>query len=121
MNSGDLQRLEHIQLYCEDIAQFIDRFGRDYATFINDRAYFSAVSMCVLQIGELANGLSEEFRVRTKSEIPWNKVRAMRNLLAHAYMTTDESVMWATVTKDIPALLEFCHKALGNERGGDAP
>lgn len=121
MNSGDLQRLAHIQLYCEDIAQFIKRFGNDYPMFVNDRAYFSAVSMCVLQIGELANGLSEEFRVQTKGEIPWNKVRAMRNLLAHAYMTTDESVMWATVTKDIPALLDFCRKTLDNAKGGDAP
>ena len=45
MNKGDWQRLLHMRTYCEDIASFIDRFGRDYETFISDRAYFNAVSM----------------------------------------------------------------------------
>lgn len=62
MNRGDRQRLLHIQSYCRDIACFIERFGKDYDIFIQDKAYSSAVSMCILQIGELANGLSSEFR-----------------------------------------------------------
>ena len=69
MNRGDWQRLLHIQTYCRDIAKFIDRFGDSYETFTQDRAYFSAVSMCILQIGELANGLSDEFRDQTKAEV----------------------------------------------------
>ena len=65
MNKADRQRLLHIQTYCADIAGFIQRFGRDYSIFISDRAYYNAVSMSILQIGELANGLSEEFRELT--------------------------------------------------------
>lgn len=45
MNKSDRQRLLHIKTYCEDIAGFIDRFGKDFDKFINDRAYFNAVSM----------------------------------------------------------------------------
>lgn len=71
MNNGDIQRLMHIRRYCEDIADFIGRFGRDYDTFINDRAYSNAVAMCVLQIGELANSLSPEFRGETEDQMPW--------------------------------------------------
>jgi hypothetical protein len=62
MNRGDWQRLLHMRTYCEDIAKFIDRFGDDFQIFTADKAYFNAVSMCILQIGELANGLSDEFR-----------------------------------------------------------
>ena len=115
MNNGDMQRLAHIRTYCNDIVQFMDRVGRDYTTFIEDRAYFSAVSMCILQIGELANGLTEEFRIATKPEIPWSMIRGMRNWLAHAYTTMDESVIWETVQKDIPALLAFCDKMLASD------
>ena len=66
MNSGDRQRLMHMLRYCQDIAGFIERFGNNYNTFTQDRAYTNAVSMCVLQIGELANSFSTEFREEIK-------------------------------------------------------
>ena len=112
MNKSDRQRLMHIQTHCEDIAAFISRFGADYETFITDRAYFNAVSMCILQIGELANGLSEEFRTQTNTQMPWGMIRGMRNWLAHAYTETDESVIWETALHDIPALQRFCEQIL---------
>lgn len=112
MNSGDRQRLMHIRTYCKDVAGFVERFGKDYQTFTLDRAYFNAVSMCILQIGELANGLSDEYREETKDEMQWGMVRGMRNWLAHAYADMDENVVWETAIHDIPRLMEFCDKAL---------
>lgn len=115
MNKGDRQRLLHIQTYCRDIAGFIARFGRDYSIFTTDRAYSNAVAMCILQIGELANGLSEEFREKTKSQMPWGMIRGMRNWLAHAYAEMDETVIWETATNDIPGLLRFCEEILSQD------
>lgn len=112
MNSGDRQRLMHIRTYCKDVAGFVERFGKDYQIFTLDRAYFSAVSMCILQIGELANGLSDEYREETKDEMQWGMVRGMRNWLAHAYADMDENVVWETAIHDIPRLMEFCDEAL---------
>ena len=114
MNKGDWQRLLHIKSYCDDIAQFIQRFGKSYDIFIHDRAYFSAVSMCILQIGELANGLSPEFREETKHEMPWGMIRGMRNWLAHAYGEMDENIIWETATNDIPQLLAFSNQTIEN-------
>lgn len=102
----------HIQRYCQDIAGFIERFGNDYEAFINDRAYSNAISMCVLQIGELANGLSSDFREETKMHMPWGMIRGMRNWIAHAYAEMDENVIWETATNDIPKLLAFCNTVL---------
>lgn len=116
MNRGDKQRLLHIRTYCRDIAGFVDRFGKDYSIFTQDKAYENAVSMCVLQIGELANGLSVEFREETKGEMPWGMIRGMRNWLAHAYAEMDESVIWETAINDIPLLLQFCEKMLEEDR-----
>lgn len=116
MNKADKQRLLHIRSYCRDIAGFINRFGNDYDIFKQDRAFSSAVSMCVLQIGELANGLSPEFREETKAEMPWDMIRGMRNWLAHAYAEMDENVIWETATNDIPALLRFCERILERDK-----
>lgn len=112
MNRGDWQRLLHIRTHCRDIRGFVEQFGKDQDVFTSDRACFNAVSMAILQIGELANGLSESFREMTKERIPWGMIREMRNWLAHAYGEMDEGVLWETATRDIPALLDFCEEAL---------
>lgn len=116
MTRGDRQRLLHIRTYCEDIETFIDRFGRDFGLFSTDRAYFSAVAMCILQIGELSNRLSDEFREATKDRLPWGMIRGMRNWLAHSYAEADEKILWETACNDIPKVLSFCEWAL-NEPG----
>ena len=112
MANRDKSVLEHIKNYCEEIGSFIERFGKDSRTFTTDRAYFNAVSMCILQIGELSNSLSEEFRAETSGVIPWVNIRGMRNIVAHNYGSLDEKLVWETATKDIPGLLEFCNMEL---------
>ena len=108
MVNRDKSIIQHIKRYCEDIEEFTERFGMDYTTFISDKAYFNAVSMCILQIGELSAGLSDEYRSKTSDKIPWANIRGMRNIVAHDYGSLDEELVWETVTEDIPALLKFC-------------
>ena len=112
MANRDKSILEHIKNYCEEIGSFIERFGKNSQTFTTDRAYFNAVSMCILQIGELSNSLSEEFRAETSGKIPWVNIRGMRNIVAHAYGSLDEDLVWKTAIKDIPELLDFCNTEL---------
>jgi len=114
MNQRDAQRLQHILRHCQDAASFIDRFGADYDVFIQDRAYYNAVAMCVMQIGELANGLTDEFRESTKDQMPWGMIRGMRNWLAHSYAEIDDTVLWETVKNDLPKVLAFCQKQLNS-------
>lgn len=54
MKDTDLQRIQHIKTYCEDIAETIARFGNDYNIFSFDRDYVNSVSMSMMQIGELS-------------------------------------------------------------------
>lgn len=117
MVKADRQRILHIKTYCEDIAGFVERFGNDFDIFVSDRAYYNCVSMCVLQIGELTNSLSEEFREETETRIPWKMIREMRNWLAHAYGEIDESILWETVTSEIPVLHRFCEEMLQMNSG----
>jgi len=116
MQSNDLQRIRHILRYCEDVNDFMKRFG-GYQQFITDRAYHSAVSMCVLQIGELAGGLSSEFREETKDTMQWGLIRGMRNWIAHSYKEMDNDIIWDTISNSVPLLMKFCNEITQKEDG----
>ena len=108
MVDRDKSILQQIKRHCTDIGTFIERFGNNFDIFTSDRAYFNAVSMCILQIGELSGSLSDEYRTETSGIIPWSNIKGMRNIVAHDYGSLDEELVWETVTDDIPVLLEFC-------------
>ena len=75
----DLQRLEHIRDYCNEIQKTIERYGNSFETFDNDVDYQRSVSFCILQIGELSGQLSPEYRQATASRIQWGPIKGMRN------------------------------------------
>ena len=59
--------------------------------------------MCIIQIGELVNRLSDEF-TEEHPEIPWHAMKAMRNLHAHDYERVDLQIVWNTLVEEIPVL-----------------
>lgn len=109
---ANIDVLRHILKYCEKVETLILRFGNDITVFKKDMAYRDAVSMNILQIGELANHLSEEYRLLTKQKMPWAAIRAMRNLFAHNYGQMDVDVIWKTASEDIPGLKKFCEEQI---------
>ena len=98
--SPDLQRLEHISDYCSDVFSLVSRFGDDFTSFREDTAYQQAVFFCILQIGELANGLTEEFRRETSEFVSWKQIRGMRNVIVHNYGNISVEVLWDTLHCD---------------------
>ncbi|MCL2004231.1 MAG: DUF86 domain-containing protein [Oscillospiraceae bacterium] len=112
MTAGDIQRLEHIKTYCEDIAETIRRFGESYDTFAQDKDFFKSVSMSMMQIGELSGGLSDAFRAATYDQMQWGAIKGMRNLFAHAYAAMNTAVIWESAIRDIPGVLKFCNRIL---------
>ena len=78
--------LEHILSYCNEIQTTMLRFGDNLDTFINDIDYRKSVSLSILQIGELAGKLSDEYRQST-TEMPWRQIRGLRNIVAHSMMS----------------------------------
>ena len=89
--------------YCDKIEMLIQRFGPGYENFVSDIAFQMACGMCVIQVGELATRLSEEFK-KCHSEIAWNEIKALRNIHAHDYENVDFEITWEILTEDIPAL-----------------
>ena len=112
MELRDQQRLRKILEYCEDIQATVRRHGASYDAFMDDRDYQHAVSFCVLQIGELVGGLSEEYRKATKSRIQWQEIKGMRNIIAHNYGSIDLEIVWDVATINVPELGLFCRDQL---------
>ncbi|MCI9427376.1 MAG: DUF86 domain-containing protein [Eubacterium sp.] len=112
--------LEHIFLYCKDIEDTMERFGKDKEVFAKDRDYRNSVCMSLLQIGELTTHLPEDFRENTKKMIYWPAIKGTRNLFAHNYGAVDIDMVWGTLMSDIPQLRDFCQKwiqGLRNKEG----
>lgn len=61
--------------------------------------------MCIVQIGEYVSRISDEFK-DVHDEIPWRKIKGMRNFAAHQYEHFDFSVLWHTITEELPILKE---------------
>lgn len=111
----DIQRIKHIRDYCIEIQKTIARYGNSYDVFDRDADFQRSIAFCILQIGELGGGLSEEFRKLTAHRVQWGPIKGMRNLVAHSYGTMSREIIWETATVDIPALLSFCDEQLTNQ------
>lgn len=115
MYARERQLLERIIQYCEQIAKTREFFGDDLAIFADNFVYQNACGMCIIQIGELANKISQETHVAIPS-IPWPLIRGMRNMFAHDYGSMDVEQTWATIRDDIPVLKTICEHYLNGEQ-----
>lgn len=112
MLSPDLQRIKHIRDYCVEVERTIARYGNSFDIFDRDPDYQRSVSFCILQIGELSGGLSQEYRQATAKYVQWGPIKGMRNLVAHNYGNMSRDIIWETASVDIPALKNFCEEQL---------
>jgi len=111
MNNRNSDLLERIIRYCDEIDEAKNHFGDSFEKLEPNAVYKNAVSMCILQIGELTTLLSDDFKAKY-DEMPWQDIKAMRNIAAHRYGTFDMTKLWETISEDIPALRGYCEKAL---------
>ena len=111
MPSRDRDIVEHILRYCEQIETAHNDFDNSREKFYTSTTYQNAVSMCILQIGELVKHLSDDF-TKAHTEIPWRSIRGMRNYVAHEYCNIDLDVVWQASTVNIESLKTFCEDCI---------
>lgn len=105
----DRNILIHMLDWCGQLNEAHDVYDRSREKFGTVSAYRNAVSMCIFQICELANHLSDGFKA-AHSDLPWNQIRGMRNLFAHDYGNMDVNSIWETACGDIPPIERFCRR-----------
>ena len=94
---------------CESIERYIQNKTLD--DFERDEMLQDAVIRKIEILCEASNRVSEEIKNRFP-DLPWDKMRAMRNILIHMYDELDLNIIWDTITKDIPQLKAHLTKIL---------
>lgn len=64
-----------------------------------------SVMFRLIQVSENSDKLTENFKAYHVN-IPWRAMKGMRNRIVHEYGSVDMSIVYETVKKDIPDLLE---------------
>ena len=103
--------VEHILRYCEQVRGSLAEIQHDRDRFLASHTYQNAISMCILQIGELVKRLSDDF-LQEYTYIPWSLIAKTRDNYAHHYGTVDLEMVWTTAVDDLPAVEAFCRKYL---------
>jgi uncharacterized protein with HEPN domain len=107
LNERDANALKHIVKYCMEIGEAREIFGDGVEALQTHSVYKNATSMCILQIGELTTHLTDDFK-SANDKMPWDNIKAMRNIAAHRYGSFSADRLWETISEDIPSLKAYC-------------
>ena len=101
--------LLYIIEYCKRIENKVVHATRD--SLDEDRDITEIICFDIMQIGELAKGLSDDFILKYDL-VPWKNIKGMRNKIVRGYGTIDLDQVWEAASKDIKQLREYCEEIL---------
>ncbi|HUW62595.1 MAG TPA: DUF86 domain-containing protein [Candidatus Bathyarchaeia archaeon] len=73
--------------------------------FVSDPKTVSSVQHQLMIMGEAVKRLSPECK-ETLPEVGWTQIARMRDRLIHGYDDVDLDIVWRTVRRNVPQLLE---------------
>lgn len=89
-----IESIEKIELYTSEF--------NDADTFYHDQKSFDATMMQFVVIGEVISRIDESYK-EAHSNIPWQKIKNFRNIIAHDYFGIDADEIWDIIqTKLLP-------------------
>jgi uncharacterized protein with HEPN domain len=92
-----------IVLACRRLSRFVA--DADESAFLADEEKRWATVSQLMLIGEASRRLSDQF-CQQHAAVPWHQISGMRNRLVHQYDKIDWPLVWTTVCRDVPKLLE---------------
>jgi uncharacterized protein with HEPN domain len=102
-------RVADILAAIERIRRYTDRM--DEAAFVQDQRTAEAVCFALVVIGEAASHVPDAVQAGAP-QVPWRKMKGMRNIAAHEYFGIDLATVWQTATVDVPALKPLLERLL---------
>ncbi len=79
--------------------------GMDQQQLLADERTYDAVLRNFEIIGEASRNIPDDV-LRLMTEIDWQRIRRMRNVVAHVYFGVDDNIVWNTIRQKVPELLE---------------
>ena len=104
--------LEDAANACQLILQFTENITE--AEYVADLKTQSAVERQFEIIGEALNRI-KRIDAELLAELDnWREIIGFRNVIAHGYDVVENEIVWDSVEKDIPVLLEQIRKLINN-------
>jgi uncharacterized protein with HEPN domain len=113
MNNETKQRLVDALDACRAIQQFTT--GSNFASYSADSMRRAAVERKFEVLGEALNRAEESAPELTERLPEIRRIIGMRNRIIHGYDAVDDELVWDTVQRKIPPLLEQLSTLLGDE------
>lgn len=111
LHKSDKARCVKILQYIHDIQIISSRHGNEASAF-NDVEGRHAIMMCLLQIGELVNRITDE---ELQNSLESRKIVAFRNIVAHEYDALDVNRTIDIIRTKIPEMRKEIMSILSSE------
>lgn len=106
----DAVRMRHMLDAAEEALGYAQ--GRAEADLESDRQLTHSLVRCVEIIGEAASRVSADCQADNPN-IRWRGMVGMRNRLIHAYFDVNLTILWRSVTEELPPLVGQLRAILG--------
>jgi uncharacterized protein with HEPN domain len=83
----------------------------DFDAFQGDSRTVDAVLRNLEVIGEATGHVPADVQ-KKHADIPWHRMKGIRNVLAHEYFGVDLGIVWETVRQDLPPLVPLLQQLL---------
>jgi len=83
----------------------------DFEAFESDNKTIDAVLRNMEVIGEAAKYVPDRVQ-ESYIDIPWGKMRGIRNVVAHEYFGVSIPIIWLTLKEDLPPLVPLLKQVL---------
>ena len=98
----------NLKLYLSDILKSIDKIerytkGMSYEQLVADELTYDAVVYNLQIIGEAVKNIPQEIR-NLYPAVEWRKIAGLRDIIAHAYFTIDEQIVWDIIQNKLSDL-----------------
>lgn len=116
MDAEQLGRLRDIWESAGRISQYVE--GIEASGFAGNAEKQDAVIRRLEIIGEAAAHLAEATQ-QGLPELPFRKMRGMRNIVAHDYANVDLRIVWEVATVHVPEIRRILSRFFAGQGGSD--
>lgn len=115
-SEADRVRLQHMLDAARRAVRFAEGRSREDLDDEDDPLRHALVRQIEI-VGEAAGKVSSGTRADLP-DVPWPDIIGIRNRLIHAYFDVDLDILWATIQRSLPALIQSLESDLGGSAEG---